>query len=741
MELSNLTRREFLVTGGSLLASAAAAQGRPGSTVETSGNSSAQVKSIEFSGCTLRLDLTSGDLIGIHWKDPEVEIIREPRLGENFRVLLPRPDYEANYFNSREQKVTAIRESPNEVTCVYDSLQNARGTVPVRVLYCIRQIEGRLEFTAEVDNRTDLPLAEVFFGIIGGQQGLVERSQTESLVPGVNRNLAPNMFTNFRAGGYGGGNLGIRYDASNFLYPSPMTMGWIEFYNRKAGIGLYYANHDPENRLTGLHFELRPCAKTAVIGDNWPTPKDVPPGQPIGLTMGWVKFPYTKQGIFRTGSLALQVHSGDWHEGSKLYRRWYDRYFHVRRPPSWLRKEMAWQSVILSNCEDVIVWKFKDLPRLAATAKKYGVTTFEILGWDIGGIDRGYPQYRPNPKLGTPQEFRDALAEVKKLGVHPLIFSNIQAADTGISLFKRDLYKDAVDGLWAPDWHLMGWGEGTISAHMGLTKHNMAIVSPSHINFRNLLLQQYVHLVKEGADGFQFDKTTALGMLDFNPSVPTSPDLSLTEGVLETLKEALSRCREVKPDFAQASEMFWDRGFPLVDVSYIRMNNIDMDSTALRYTFPEWTSTITAERPWDFNVMNNGMRYGLVWAVQPRHYNDSMDDPLTRPLSRYVQELIRIRSKHKDVLFFGRFNDTMGATVSGSKHIRYSVFEGMENHGKACVVVNFGNEETLAKVSWEGGGGQPVEILMPFRADISKTLPVEFKVPPRTCAVVASKAV
>ena len=59
--------------------------------------------------------------------------------------------------------------------------------------------------------------------------------------------------------------------------------------------------------------------------------------------------------------------------------------------------------------------------------------------------------------------------------------------------------------------------------------------------------------------------------------------------------------------------------------------------------------------------MNNGMRYGLVWAVQPRHYNDSMDEPLTRPLSRYVQELIRIRAKHMDLLFLGRFCDTRGA--------------------------------------------------------------------------------
>jgi len=137
--------------------------------------------------------------------------------------------------------------------------------------------------------------------------------------------------------------------------------------------------------------------------------------------------------------------------------------------------------------------------------------------------------------------------------------------------------------------------------------------------------------------------------------------------------------------------------------------------------------------------MNNGMRYGLVWAVQPRHYNDSMDERLTRPLSHYVQELIRIRSKHKDVLFLGRFRDTLGAEVSAGVNVRYSVFEGMDGPGKACVVVNFGNEEETAVVTWPGGEGSAVEVLAPFQPDAVQTLPARIRLAPLTCAVIAQK--
>jgi hypothetical protein len=695
------------------------------------------LKEYETPLCTLRLDPSTGTLCGIAWRDPKLEIIQEPRLGENFRLRFPRPGNEANYFLSSDQKVSRIEEGPDGVTCYYDYLRNAREEINVRVAYHLRAIESRLEFSLEIENSTELPLAEVFFGIVGGQHGLVNRQDTESLVPGLFSNLAPGIFRGF-AGSYGGGNLGIRYSAQGFQYTGfNLLMGWTEFYNSRANVGLYYAYHDPEPRLAAINYELRPFTKTAVVGDKWPTPADVPEGEPTGLTMGWLNFPYARKGTSRFGPLALQVHSGDWHEGSALYRHWFDQHFQVRRPHTWLRKEMAWQSVIISNCEDQVLYRFKDWPKLAADAKKYDVTTFEILGWNVGGIDRGYPQYEPDPRLGTREEFRQALAEIRRIGVHPLLFANIQVADTATSLFKEKLHQYAVNGRWAPDYPLMGWGEGTISARLGITRSNMTILSPSHPEYRKLLVDQFVERVKDGGQGFQFDKAGMTGGLDFNPNLPTSPDRSLPQGVLRAYADIAAQTREVDPEVAIASEMFWDRAFPFVDVSYARMNTIDMPSTALKYTFPEWTSTICAESPGDINVMNNGMRYGLVWAVQPRHYNDSMDERLTRPLSRYVQELIRIRSKHQDVLFFGRFRDTLGADVKGGANVRYSVFEGMDKPGKACVVVNFGDEEETAEVTWPGGEGSQVEVLAPFKPDAVQNLPVTVRLAPRTCAVIA----
>jgi hypothetical protein len=733
-----VNRRTFLEVTAGLFASYAA----PGLAAYPGDETSAGplLRDFETPLCSLRLDAATGDLRGLTWKNPKLEIIQEPRLGENFRLRFPRPGYEANYFLSSQQKVSRIEEQVDGVICHYDSLRNAREQIEVKASYRMRAVDGKLEFSLEIENSTEFPLAEVFFGIIGGQNGLVNRQDTEALVPGLFNNLAPGLFRGF-GGSYGGGNLGIRYSAQGFLYGGfNLVMGWTDIYNPKEGVGLYYGYHDPEPRLAGVYYELRPFTKTAVLGDEWPTPADVPAAEPIGLTMGWLNFPYAKKGATHFGPVALEVHAGDWHEGSALYRKWFDQHFQVRRPPTWLRREMAWQSVIISNCEDEVLYPCKDWPKLAADAKKYDVTTFEILGWNAGGIDRGYPQYTPDPRLGTREEFRQALAEIRRLGVHPLLFANIQVADTALPLFREKLHHYAVMGEWAPDYALMGWGEGAISARLGLTRSNMTLVSPFHPEYRKLLADYCVERVKDGGQAFQFDKAGITTSLDFNPALGTSPDRSLPEGVLLAYQEILRKTREVDPEVAIASENFWDRAFPFVDVTYARMNQIDMPSPALKFTFPEWTSTICAEAPGDFNVMNNGMRYGLVWAVQPRHYNDSMDEALTRPLSRYVQELIRIRSKHKDVLFLGRFRDTLGAEVKGGPNVRYSVFDGLDQPGKACVVVNFGNEEETAEVTWPGGAENQVEVLMPFCPDTVRTLPATLRLPPRTCAVVAQKA-
>jgi hypothetical protein len=166
------------------------------------------VRQIETPVATLRISEQTGDLVGLRWKDPDLEVIQEPRLGENFRLLLPKVGYEAAYFSSRDQNVSHIEPTSDGVLCTYESLrreasgENDPETLPVRVRYRIRVVDHQVLFYIEVDNPTDRKLAEVIYGIVGGQQGINNRLDTESMVPGSSGNAAPGLFSRFHGGGY-----------------------------------------------------------------------------------------------------------------------------------------------------------------------------------------------------------------------------------------------------------------------------------------------------------------------------------------------------------------------------------------------------------------------------------------------------------------------------------------------------------------------------------------------------------
>jgi hypothetical protein len=716
--------------GGAVLAAMSAlAQGQPVAT-----------EKVETTHAILSFKAGSGDLIGVQWKHPKLDVIGEPKLGENFRILLPRPDYEANYFNSREQVLRKIEKNSDGVVLHYGPLKNEWEEVNVNVDYEIRDTASQLQFSIHIENGTDRKLAEVFYGILGGQQGIVERVDTESLVPSTfHGNLASNLFRQFAPNSMP---FATPFDFASYVYPGDMSMGWMDVYNAKAGIGYYYANQDPETRIALLYTEMHPYAKTLSPQDNWPSAAELPTGEPVGLTMGWVNFPYTAKGAFRAGPLALQVHEGDWHVAAKIYRGWFDQHFQVARAPSWLRKEMAWYSVNLLNPEDQIVYRFKDLPRLAAEAKRYGITTFQVFGWAKGGQDRGRPDYSPDPRLGTREELKTALAEMRAMGVHPLLYVNVQSADSSTEAFRTRWARYAVQGRWAPDWLEWGFGAGTIGGRtMRNVKRQQILMSPAHPAFREELLRQYLERIHDGAEGLQIDGAGINGVLDFNPGLATSPDRSLPQGMLEMEDDFLSRARKLNPAVALSLQDSFDRAFPYNDVAYAGMDAKD-SAMAVRYTFPEWTFVNMVERPGDFGLINNGLLYGLPWGMAPRYHTAALSEALTQPLSCYVSELIRIRKQYPDLLFLGRFNDTAGAKVDGdAQDIRYSVFTPMDvtRPERACVVVNFGDRAEPVTVSLDDKQGQKATISTPFEADRVAVLPAKLMIPPHRAAVLVTR--
>src|SRR5207244_733336 len=115
-------------------------------------------------------------------------------------------------------------------------------------------------------------------------------------------------------------------------------------------------------------------------------------------------------------------------------------------------------------------------------------------------------------------------------------------------------------------------------------------------------LGQYLDRIGDGAEGLQIDGGGAHGLLDFNPSLTLSPDLSLLQGERMTMEEFLKRAREINPAVVVSLQDSFDRGFTYNEVSYASSPTNQDDVMAVRYTFPEWTIAAMSEQPGDFGL-------------------------------------------------------------------------------------------------------------------------------------------
>ena len=132
----------------------------------------------------LGIDPGTGRIESFFDKASDLELITEPRLADNFRLLLPAPELEANYIFGCEQRLTTIEQDSNGAALRWESpLINSRGEFDIDVVMRIAFVDEAVEFRLSVKNRSESRLAEVWYPILGGLTGFGERTHTSVMLP------------------------------------------------------------------------------------------------------------------------------------------------------------------------------------------------------------------------------------------------------------------------------------------------------------------------------------------------------------------------------------------------------------------------------------------------------------------------------------------------------------------------------------------------------------------------------
>lgn len=615
------------------------------------------------------------------------DILTEKRLAANFRICLPLSDCLSNYIEGMQQQPVSADISGGVFRASFSELSSPNGVYPIDLEYSVGLEGDLIRFRARITNNCPHPIAEFWFPRLGGWTQFGSGREARLAEPGyTDCSHSIPLFREF-PGAHAFGAEAAEYTRD---YPG-MAMPWWDIYDAEQSAGFYLGYHDPVFRFSTWHLYLHPTV-SGNPGDSFLHGEQAA-GEPAGLTFSHVRYPFIHSGeTFDSGEFIIRLHRGDWHEGSMFYRDWFLAHFPLGGPDNWLRKQSAWFTSIIYQPEDRIVASYRGYDEWTREAQESGIKTFELIGWDKGGLERDYPEYVPEKKLGGKRGFHRLLAAIRSRGGRCLVFVNYNILDTAGSLFRRRLKRFKHQDRFGetPNW--MSWGESTLVARKNISvrRHILASIVPE---FQELLESYFLELVKAGASGFQIDKLCNNATLDFNPLNTRKPDEALCEGLVQAIARLLAKCREIDPEFCLASEASQDRLIPYVRVFY--RNAAGASISPLRYVFPEWTACQHVSAPQDRNGVNGAVLTGAVICLEPDMYQAPLSKPLYRDLVCYVQEVERIRSGLRDTIFLGDYLDTTGAEIRDDKpgedagSLHYRVHANRHTGMRAIAIANF----------------------------------------------------
>ena len=607
----------------------------------------------------------------------------------SFRMLAPLPDRRNNPILGEKQTLTDVRLDPENqrLTLQWTHLISEHGGVlDITFTGIVTLTDEGLTFEAEVLNNSPYPIESISWPCIGeitvpcGVERLGRRDfGCPSMQP-----LYPKFMSER-------GYFGIDYPIQMAATPSaPFVLVDGETQGLYAGYHATTAEH-----LVQFTFELIPGFEYAE-SHNFGT---VPKSKTMAGQAARIAFYCTHLPFFNTGEsgrlhpIVLHPYVGSWHKGAELFRKWRKSVFTVPHTPDWAGKVHSWQQIHINSPEDELRCPYKELIKYGEDCRKHGVAAIQLTGWTIGGQDRGNPSHDTDPRLGSWEDLREAIAAIHEMGVQVILFTKYTWADGAEERFRTELKQYAVKDPHG-DYHVYpGYSYQTPTQLSGINTRRLIPMCMNAAKWREWANSEFVKALDLGAAGMLYDECQHHGGAHycFDPTHGHHVPAHVFSGDADLLRGFHEIADRRDPDFLFAGEALYDIESQFYPVSYTR---IGLDHVPIhRYINPGAGMMIAVTGYNDRITVNQALMFRYIISYEPRNFKGRLDEfPKTM---KYGKQMDALRTRYSEYLWDAQFEDTMGAQVTcdGQPFGTYTVFISHATGKRAVVVSNFDYEK------------------------------------------------
>ncbi|MBE5777053.1 MAG: hypothetical protein E7326_06055 [Clostridiales bacterium] len=544
---------------------------------------------------------------------------------------------------SHAQKEPRVTQEGDTLTAVYDTVVDEKGTEHnIALTLCATVAEGKVHYSATIDNKSRVRVNELQYPLFQVEK-LAGDLENDVLV--MSRGLgqkvrnphgdAMSKHTEYMAADYDGVLRMIEY-------PGEITMPFLGF---ETGDVYFYL---------GAHFnEWRKfCLITGCEARN--------SSDKYFLT-GVATYPVVESGekVCYEGFTAA-LFEKDWRKGVDYYRAWAEStWLKPLEKKDSVKQLQGWQRIIMKHQYGEIYHTYDDLPRLYEEGAKYGINMILLFAWWEEGMDAGYPNYRPDERMGGAAKLTAAIQKINEMGGRVILYANGHLIDLATDYYKTEGYKytmKGIDGSEYQDFYkfsnsgtLLKFGHKAFAMGCFGTKEWPDKVR--EIEKRHLALGSNGTFFDQLGCAFHlcFDKTHSHGnRIDLDPELRWQVIMDMR--------------KELGEDQWFGTEWPSDRISPMIDFThgcgFAMQYTEDSYPHIFRYAFPEVTVTNRflhdEQEDWEKHL-NYAFVHGLIYDVALYRCRAKSIEECPN-LAAYMKKLIDMRKEYLPFFTDGKYD-------------------------------------------------------------------------------------